>query len=40
MSPTTPARYEFIAERFREESESDRSLAASHEREANFVPLR
>ena len=36
MSPTAPARYEFKAEHLREESDADRRLAASHEREASL----
>jgi hypothetical protein len=34
MSPTTAARYDFIAKGFREEAKSDRALAASHEQMA------
>ena len=34
VSPTTPARYEYLAKGFREEAQSDRKLAASQEQMA------
>jgi hypothetical protein len=35
MAPNAPARYEFFAKGFREQSKADRDLAASHEKSAN-----
>lgn len=40
MSPTAPARYEFIAERLRGEAESDRKFAVSHEAAGKVASLR
>lgn len=37
IAPTTPVRYEFAAKNFRDEAKADRSLEASHEREAATV---
>ena len=39
ISPTTPGRYEFFAKGFREEAQSNRALAVSHEQMATVASL-